>query len=88
MRSLAAFLTRRCCFSVSSFDDFLLDVILVCLAKIRYLTTLTIVADDCNWSDHVGDINREFGVLGVRTPQGLTLTEFYRGLEMFGSQKR
>jgi len=23
--------------------------------------------DDCNWADHVGDINREFGVLGVRT---------------------
>ena len=44
--------------------------------------------DDCNWADHVGDINREFGVVGVRTPQGLTLKEFYEGLEMFRLQKR
>ena len=26
--------------------------------------------NDCNWADHVGDIDREFGVLGVRTGSG------------------
>jgi hypothetical protein len=41
--------------------------------------------DDCNWADHVGDLNREFGVVGVRTPHGLTMEDFYRGLEKFRS---
>jgi hypothetical protein len=41
--------------------------------------------DDCNWADHVGDLNREFGVVGVRTPHGLTMEDFYRGLEEFRS---
>ena len=26
--------------------------------------------DNCNWAGHVGDIDREFGVLGVRTGSG------------------
>lgn len=43
--------------------------------------------DDCNWGDHVGDLNREFGVVGVRTPQGLRLEEFHRGLEKFRAGK-
>mmetsp|Transcript_16052 Transcript_16052/g.34716 ORF Transcript_16052/g.34716 Transcript_16052/m.34716 type:complete len:246 (-) Transcript_16052:103-840(-) len=44
--------------------------------------------DDCNWGDHVGDLNNEFGVIGVRTPQGLTLEEFHHGLEKFRAGKR
>jgi len=44
--------------------------------------------DDCNWADHVGDIDGEFGVLGVRTGSGLTLEHFYHGLEKFRSGKR
>ncbi|KAL3799887.1 hypothetical protein ACHAW5_004399 [Stephanodiscus triporus] len=44
--------------------------------------------DDCNWADHVGDIDRELGVLGVRTGSGLTLEHFYNGLEKFRSRKR
>lgn len=49
--------------------------------SIRYI-------DDCNWGDHVGDLNKEFGVVGVRTPQGLRLEEFHDGLKKFQSQKR
>lgn len=46
--------------------------------------------DDCNWGDHVGDLNREFGVVGQRTPNGLQLEEFHRGLENYRkeAQKR
>eukprot|EP00578_Thalassiosira_sp_NH16_P024125 CAMPEP_0181099784 /NCGR_PEP_ID=MMETSP1071-20121207/12842_1 /TAXON_ID=35127 /ORGANISM="Thalassiosira sp., Strain NH16" /LENGTH=233 /DNA_ID=CAMNT_0023182465 /DNA_START=140 /DNA_END=841 /DNA_ORIENTATION=- len=44
--------------------------------------------DDCNWGDHVGDVNREFGVVGVRTPQGLRLEEFHHGLKKYRSQKK
>jgi len=39
--------------------------------------------DDCNWADHVGDLDRELGVVGVRTPQGLTMEAFHIGLEKF-----
>lgn len=39
--------------------------------------------DDCNWADHVGDLEQDFGVVGVRTPHGLTIEEFYHGLEKF-----
>ena len=45
--------------------------------------------DDCNWADHVGDINKEFGVVGVRTGVGgLTIEHFHNGLDMFKLQKR
>lgn len=43
--------------------------------------------DDCNWGDHVGDLNEEFGVVGVRTPQGLRLEDFHHGLEKFRAGK-
>lgn len=39
--------------------------------------------DDCNWGDHVGDLESSCGVVGVRTPNGLTLDEFHLGLEKF-----
>ena len=44
--------------------------------------------DDCNWGDHVGDLNRALGVVGVRTPNGLTLEEFHRGLELYKMERR
>jgi magnesium-dependent phosphatase 1 len=44
--------------------------------------------DDCNWGDHVGDLNREFGVLGIRTPSGLQINEFHEGLETFSRERR
>lgn len=39
--------------------------------------------DDCNWGDHVGDLESSCGVVGVRTPNGLSLDEFHLGLEKF-----
>jgi len=39
--------------------------------------------DDCNWSDHVGDLESALGVTGVRTPNGLTMEEFHAGLELY-----
>jgi magnesium-dependent phosphatase 1 len=44
--------------------------------------------DDCNWGDHVGDLNKAFGVIGVRTPHGLTLEKFHEGLQLFNREKR
>ena len=41
------------------------------------------MVDDCNWGDHVDDLNAEFGVVGVRTPDGLRMEEFHIGLEKF-----
>lgn len=41
------------------------------------------IKDDCNWADHVGDLDRELGVVGVRTPHGLTMEAFHFGLEKF-----
>lgn len=43
--------------------------------------------DDCNWGDHVGDLNSAFGVIGIRTPNGLQLEEFREGLEKFRREK-
>lgn len=43
--------------------------------------------DDCNWGDHVGQLHREFGVIGVRTPQGLRLVDFEHGLKTFQAAK-
>ena len=43
--------------------------------------------DDCNWDDHVGIINREFGVTGVRTPNGLTEELFCQGLKEWQRQR-
>lgn len=39
--------------------------------------------DDCNWGDHIGDLRDCLGVVGQRTPNGLTFEEFERGLEEF-----
>lgn len=39
--------------------------------------------DDCNWGDHVGDLERTLGVVGQRTPQGLTFSEFEQGLAKY-----
>ncbi|CAB9509477.1 expressed unknown protein [Seminavis robusta] len=36
--------------------------------------------DDCNWGDHVGDIDKSFGVIGQRTPNGLQWHEFQQAL--------
>lgn len=58
-----------------------------CLQSSLYLpdktTQINSMLDDCNWGDHVGDVNKEFGVVGVRTPQGLRLEEFHLGLDKF-----
>jgi len=39
--------------------------------------------DDCNWADHVQDVGESFGVVGVRTPNGLQIDEFHAGLDKF-----
>jgi len=41
--------------------------------------------DDCNWGDHVGDLQSAFGVFGVRTPNGLSLDDFHKGLKKFAA---
>jgi len=43
--------------------------------------------DDCNWGDHVGDLNRAYGVVGMRTPNGLNLQEFHQGLLLFRRER-
>lgn len=44
--------------------------------------------DDCNWGDHVGDLHAEFGVVGVRTPHGLRVEDFRRGLAKFAARAK
>ena len=44
--------------------------------------------DDCNWGDHVGDLESAFGVAGIRTPHGLQLDEFRRGLEKYKKRRK
>uniref|UniRef100_A0A7S1ZWP5 Uncharacterized protein n=1 Tax=Ditylum brightwellii TaxID=49249 RepID=A0A7S1ZWP5_9STRA len=39
--------------------------------------------DDCNWGDHVSDVQNAFGVIGVATPHGLQYSEFEKGLEIY-----
>ena len=39
--------------------------------------------DDCNWDDHVKDLEDTYGVIGQRTPCGLQIDEFYNGLEKY-----
>jgi len=38
---------------------------------------------DCNWGDHVGDLEDNFGVVGQRTPRGMQLDEFVQGIEKY-----
>ena len=45
----------------------------------------TLFFDDCNWGDHIGDLNRALGVKGIRTPNGLTMAEFEEGLALFAN---
>ena len=44
--------------------------------------------DDCNWGDHVGDLEQSCGVVGIRTPNGLKLDEFHRGLEKYRNRRK
>ena len=39
--------------------------------------------DDCNWTDHVAAVGRECGVVGQRTPHGLTVADWEQGLEKY-----
>ena len=39
--------------------------------------------DDCNWGDHVGDLKAAYGVIGQRTPNGLTVQDFEEGLKKY-----
>ena len=39
--------------------------------------------DDCGWEDHVARVGRAYGVVGQRTPRGLTMTEFEQGLARY-----
>ena len=43
----------------------------------------TLFFDDCNWGDHVGDLETSLGIKGVRTPEGLTEELFEEGLARF-----
>jgi magnesium-dependent phosphatase 1 len=43
--------------------------------------------DDCNWGDHVGKIQAAHGVLGARTPNGMTYTEWRDALDMYAKER-
>ena len=43
--------------------------------------------DDCNWSDHVGKIEQAHGVMGQRTPEGLTVSEWRSALVRFDQER-
>eukprot|EP01060_Flectonema_neradi_P020649 TRINITY_DN28168_c0_g1_i1.p1 TRINITY_DN28168_c0_g1~~TRINITY_DN28168_c0_g1_i1.p1 ORF type:complete len:199 (+),score=31.76 TRINITY_DN28168_c0_g1_i1:58-597(+) len=43
--------------------------------------------DDCNWDDHVRDLKRTIGVVGVQTPNGLQVSDYRRGLELFAKER-
>jgi hypothetical protein len=38
---------------------------------------------DCFWSDNVGKVYDVLGVIGERTPDGLTMEKFKDGLERY-----
>ena len=43
--------------------------------------------DDCIWGDNVGDVVRQCpGVVGVRTPEGLTVEKWQEGLSIFAQR--
>mmetsp|Transcript_702 Transcript_702/g.853 ORF Transcript_702/g.853 Transcript_702/m.853 type:complete len:200 (-) Transcript_702:423-1022(-) len=44
--------------------------------------------DDCMWGDNVGHITKHFGVVGVRTPRGLTTSEWEKALNLFHESKQ
>jgi magnesium-dependent phosphatase 1 len=43
--------------------------------------------DDCSFGDHVGDIHRQLGVTGQRTPNGMTEAEWREGLAQFAADR-
>lgn len=47
-----------------------------------FLLTIQI-SKDCNWGDHCGQIQREFGVTAQRTPRGLTWNDFTVAMQTF-----
>ena len=61
--------------------------------RIRKLTGIPydkmLFFDDCNWGDHVGMVGRGCteengeGVVGHRTPRGLSVPDWYKGLELY-----
>lgn len=61
--------------------------------RIRKLTGIPydkmLFFDDCNWGDHVGMVGRGCregngrGVVGHRTPSGLSVSDWYKGLELY-----
>ena len=51
--------------------------------------------DDCNWGDHCGMVARGCtedstgkGVVGHRTPTGLRVSDWYKGLELYKTAAR
>ena len=43
--------------------------------------------DDCNWGDHVAKIQNAHGVLGARTPNGMTYAEWRGALDMYARER-
>ena len=43
--------------------------------------------DDCNWGDNVGNVNRALGVVGQRTPHGLTESDWSDGLHLYAQTR-
>jgi magnesium-dependent phosphatase 1 len=43
--------------------------------------------DDCNWGDHVGHVEKRWGVVGQRTPNGMTVAEWEAGLALFAKRR-
>ena len=39
--------------------------------------------DDCNWGDHCADVTENFGVVSQRTPHGMELSLFHKGMEKY-----
>ena len=39
--------------------------------------------DDCNWGNHIFAVQRAYGVVGQRTPEGLAFSEFEQGLATY-----
>eukprot|EP01061_Rhynchopus_euleeides_P018049 TRINITY_DN29887_c0_g1_i1.p1 TRINITY_DN29887_c0_g1~~TRINITY_DN29887_c0_g1_i1.p1 ORF type:complete len:185 (+),score=77.17 TRINITY_DN29887_c0_g1_i1:58-612(+) len=43
--------------------------------------------DDCNWEDHVEDLQRTCGVTGWRTPNGLQMDDWHGALKHYATSK-
>lgn len=44
--------------------------------------------DDCNWGDHVGRLEKSHGIVGQRTPRGLTEAEWRAAVEKFAKARK